>query len=104
MDDVDPEVPEVPLEPHVERIAEDIAGILVVGFGGRGMAVLDEEPTNVAPKCADPRRMRVGLMVGMLMMQPMNDDPPGWGLLQIAHAQQGERVFEPKRTLKAAMR
>src|SRR3954469_6027594 len=104
MDDVDPEVPEVPLEPHVERIAEDIAGILVVGFGGRSVAVLDEEPSNVAPKCADARRMRVGLMVGMLMMQPMNDDPPCGRLLQVAHAQQGECVFQPERTLKAAMR
>ena len=43
-------------------------------------------------------------MVGMLMMQAMHDDPPGRRLLQIADAEDGQRVFQPQRTFESAMR
>src|SRR4051812_22129852 len=39
---VHPEVPEVSLESHVERIAEDVTRVFVIRLRGRRIAVLDE--------------------------------------------------------------
>ena len=101
---VDPEVHQVAFEPHVERVAENVAGIFVIRFGAGRFAILDEQPTDVAPEPAHLRRMRIGLMVGVLVMQPMDDNPPGGRLLQIADAQNGQAMFEPQRALETAMR
>ena len=82
--DVHPQVHSVAFEPHVKTVAQHIAGVLVIRFGARGFAILDEQPADVAPKPTHLRRVGVGLMVRMLMMHPMDNNPTSGRLLQIA--------------------
>ena len=98
-----PDVHQVPLQPHVERIAQDVAGVLVIRLGFGRLAILDEQPADVAPEPIDHRRVRIGFMVGVLMMQPMHEHPPRGRLLQIADAQDRQRVLEPERAFEAAV-
>ena len=94
---------QVSLQSHVEPIAEYVSGVFVIRFGRSRVAVFDEQPTNVAPERAHLRRVRIGLMIGMLMVDAMHDHPPGGRLLQVAHAQEGQRVLQPQRALVTAM-
>ena len=95
----------VALEAHVERIAQDVARVAIVGAGRARARVLDEQPAHVPPQEVHQRRMRVGLLVGVLMMNPMRDDPAGRRVLQAADAQDGEGACSSHlRTFKAAMR
>src|SRR4051812_371275 len=104
MKNIHPEVQQVSLETHVEPVAENVARIFVIRLGRRRVPVFDKQPTDVAPERAHLRRMRISLVIGMLMMDPMDNDPAGGRLLQVANSEQGQCVLKPHRALKASVR
>jgi NAD(P)H-nitrite reductase large subunit len=55
------------------------------------------------PEEADEGAMRIGPLVGMLMMHPVNTDPAGGRVLEAAHAQNGIEVLKPCGTNETAM-
>jgi hypothetical protein len=56
------------------------------------------------PEEMDQWTMGVGLFVSMLVMPPMNGDPPRRSILEAAHTENSERVLKPFWADHAAMR
>src|SRR5262245_61511730 len=57
----------------------------------------------MGPEEIDQRAVRVGLLVGMLVVTTVDRDPARRGVLQAAKPQDRQRVLEPFRTSEAAM-
>ena len=55
------------------------------------------------PEEMDQRAMGIRLLVGMLVMPPMDGDPPRRSVLETAHTENGQRVLEPFWADDAAM-
>ena len=61
MSQINPHRQQRPLQTHVERIAQHVAGKPLVGRGRADVAVLDKQPAHVAPEEAGPGRVRIGM-------------------------------------------
>src|SRR4051812_46371052 len=69
----------------------------------RQAAVLEDQPAHVAPEEAHQGTVRIGAIVGVLVMHPMDRDPACRRVLQRADAQQCEGMLQPFRTPKTPM-
>jgi hypothetical protein len=58
-------------------------------------AILDHQPTAMAPQEIHERAMRIRSLVGMLVVEAMHGDPTRWCVLQVTHAQDGKAMFQP---------
>ncbi len=67
------------------------------------IAVLNDQPPQVTPEEADQGAVRIRLLVGVLMMHPMDCNPASWRALQRANTKQREAVLEPFRALETAV-
>src|SRR5262249_51819364 len=85
-------------------LAENVLGEVLVQLHALEVGVATHQPVHVAPEEADERAVRVGLLVGVLVMPAIDSDPAGRRVLQAADAEDGETVFEPARGLETAMR
>src|SRR5262245_52527778 len=56
------------------------------------------------PEKMDQRAVGIRLLVGMLVMPPMDRDPTRRSVLEAAHTENSERVFEPFWADEAAVR
>ncbi len=63
--------------------------------GSIQLPVAADHPANMSPKQVDQRRMRIGLLVTVLVVHAVNGNPASRAILQIAHAQRGQRMFKP---------
>src|SRR5436190_15336335 len=95
MDHVGPKPHHSAFEAQVKRIAENIAGIMFVKRNGAQIAIFDHQPAEMSPYRRDQGTMRVGLLVGVLMMLAVYRHPSRGRILQAANAQQREKMFEP---------
>src|SRR5262245_30447036 len=100
----DPQLPEVALEPFVEGLAQEVPRISFVASESVELAVLDHDPAHVRPEEIDQRTVRVGLLVGVLVVPAMDRDPACRGVLQTAESEDGERVLEPFRAAETPVR
>ena len=91
----------IALEPLVEAVAQEVAGVALVDAEPVQLAVLDQDPAHVAPEEIDQRAVRVGLLVGVLVVPAMDGDPARRRVLQAADAENRERVFQPFRAAEA---
>ena len=85
------------LEFQVERVFQEVSGEALVVFDVGEISVLKHQPTEVSPEERDQGAVRIGLMVRVLMMDPVHGDPTSWSVLHRADAEQGQGVFEPLR-------
>ena len=68
------------------------------------LAILHQQPADVAPKESDQGAVWVGLLVRELVMQAVDQYPAGRRVLQTADSDDRKRVFQPQRAVKTAMR
>ena len=92
------------LDPHVKRIAENILGVGGHRIERMGLPVVDHQPAEVRPKKRHQRRMGVGLLVGMDMVDTVHRHPAGGRILEAADPEDGEGMFDPGDGLEAAVR
>ena len=76
MRDVHEEPSILSLEPQVKRISKQIAHITLVVACSVQVAISTDDPAHVSPEKVDQGRMWVGLIVAVLMVHPVNRDPP----------------------------
>ena len=68
------------------------------------LAMPHHHPADVRPQKIHQRRMRVVLVIGMLMMQPVHGHPAGRRVLQRANAENGKDVLQPLGNRQSPMR
>lgn len=103
MSKIDPNGQQRPLQLHVERIAEDVAGIAVECRSVADGRVINQEPTQVAPEKTYERAVWVFFMVGFIVMLAMRGHPTGRSVFQAAEGDHYEEPFHPKWAAKATM-
>jgi hypothetical protein len=54
-----------------------------------------EQPADMSPKKIDPRGMRIGLMVAMLVVHSMDGNPSRRGILERADSANRDEMLEP---------
>ena len=86
-------------ELKVERVFQEVSCESLVVFDIGEFSVLEHQPTEVSPEESDQWAMRIGLMVRMLMVDPVHGDPASRSVLHRANAEQGQRVLEPLRSV-----
>jgi len=74
---------------HVERVFEQISRESLIIFDVGEVSVLEHQPAEVSPEESDQGAVWIGLMIGVLVMDPMHGDPASWCVLHGAHTQQG---------------
>ena len=90
-------------ELHVERIAENVASEALVVVDVEEFAIEKHQPTAMTPQEVHQRTVRIGSIVGVLVMDAVHRNPAGGGVLHGADAQDRERVFQPLRTGETLM-
>ena len=99
--DIDPE-PRF-FQPHVERIFEHIATILLVSSDAAGAGVGKQQPANVSPQKSHQRAVRVVLLISVYVVVPVVRHPPGGRVLPTAQGDANKKPLEPPRDLEAAV-
>lgn len=99
--DLDPHTS--PLELHVEGVFQKISHVSFEARNGVVVAIPIDDPSHVRPKQIGERGVRVWLVIAVLMVHSMNGYPTRWAVLQVADAEDGERVFKPLWASEAAM-
>src|SRR5262249_55631175 len=79
-------------------------GIALVELHAGKFVIGHEQPADMTPNKGHKGAVRVRRLVGMLMMQTVHTDPSGRRVLQTAHAENCQRMFEPLRAIEAAVR
>ncbi len=103
LDQVDPDQPAIALERDVEAIAQNVLGVALIDAEPRQLGLVHQDPADVAPEETGERAVRIGLLVGELMMAAVDRDPARRGLLQAGHRDHHHRMLQPFRHLQAAM-
>ena len=83
------------VEPDVERVAKQVAGISFRHMPGQHVLGLERDPCNMAPEEIAAGRMWILFLVREMVVHPVNRDPPGRRPLSRADAEHREHVFEP---------
>jgi hypothetical protein len=91
------------LEPHVERILEDVARVALHRRAAPRLGVTEEEPADVRPEEGDERAVRVLLLVGVPVVVAVDGHPLAGRVLEAAEGEEDEEALEPLRRLEAAM-
>ena len=92
------------LDPHVERIAQYVAGVLVIVGAVMQIAVAQHDPPDMAPEKRHQRTVRVFRFITVRMMHAMRGRPPRGGILKTAERTEYECVLKPTRRIEAAVR
>jgi hypothetical protein len=95
--EINPQPISIAFQLHVERVAQQVARESLIVVDVEEVAVLDHQPTAVAPEEVHQRAVRIGLLVGMLVVNSMHRHPTRRSILQRANAENGERMLEPFR-------
>src|SRR3984885_1013706 len=91
------------LDEAVEAVAQDIARITVVGALAAEISVLQKQPAHVRPEEVDQRAVRIGALVGTMVMHAMGRHPPRRRILDTPDGEKRKAMLEPERALEAAM-
>lgn len=101
--DVDLEPVRAAFKIHVERILEQIPGEPLVVVDVRELPVFKHQPSKMSPEECHQRTVRIGLMVGVLVMNSVHRHPTCRGVLHGAHTQKGQQSLEPLRCRHATV-
>jgi hypothetical protein len=66
--DVNPKPAQLAFNPKVIRIAKDVAAVVLVVKGVVVTRILNDDPPNVTPQQTHPRAVRIGLVIGMVIV------------------------------------
>jgi hypothetical protein len=92
------------LDPHIERIAQDVAGVLVIVGSVMQIAVAQHDPPNMTPKERHQRTVRVFWFITVRMVHAMRGRPPRRRILKTAERAEYECVLKPTRRIETAVR
>ena len=67
------------------------------------VGIFDKQPADIRPEQTDQRTVRVGPVIGAVMVQPMGGHPPGGRILETADRDNRKTVLKPQRTAEAAV-
>lgn len=84
MGQIDPHVYEVPFQAKIELVLQNVTCIAVVEISRANIIVLISELSHVSPTEIDERGMRIGLLIRVLVVHPMDGDPMGGSILKTA--------------------
>jgi hypothetical protein len=59
------------------------------------LAIIDAEPAEMGPKEVHQWGMRIGLIIGVDMVDAMDCYPASWGVFKAANAENREAAFNP---------
>lgn len=75
MGNVDQQPGMAAMEPHVEPVLEHVLRVFLERAQRVQLGVLDDQPAQMPPEEADQGAVRIGPLVGMLVMHPVDRDP-----------------------------
>ncbi len=88
----------------MDAVAGEVGGVTAEESGLGVQGATGEDPAGVSPPGAVVRRVRVAFLVGVLMMHAMRGYPEDGSAFEGEAAAGGDEVFEPARSLVAAVR
>src|SRR5262249_10186912 len=95
MSDVRPKSEQVALEPPIKGIFKNVGGIALIKPNTFQITVLNQQPAKMRPKRRHQRAVRIGGLVGKLVMLSTAGHPPRGRILQTADAKQCEEMLKP---------
>lgn len=103
MDQEDEEPSVFAFQLQIEAVSQQVANVTFIVAGFIQILVAANDPSHVTPQEIDQRRVWVRLVVAVLMVHSVNSDPSSGAVLQVAHAQDRERVFHPLGAFESAV-
>ena len=70
------------LDPAIKSVADDVARIAVIGHRAVQIGIFDKQPADIGPEQIDQRAVRIGPIVGAVMVQAMGRHPARRRILQ----------------------
>jgi hypothetical protein len=75
----------VALDPSIEFVADDVARIAIVRRRPVQVGIFDKQPADICPEQTDQWTVRIGPLIGAVMVQAMGGHPPGGRILETAN-------------------
>lgn len=96
--------PRVLLDPHIERIPQDVTGVLVIVSAVVQIAIADHHPPNMTPQERHQRAVRIFLFITVRMVHAMRGRPARGRILKTAEGTEHECVLKPTWRIETAVR
>src|SRR5215471_17433761 len=93
----------VALEKRVERVLYDVAGVALQHVRATRRVGPDQVPTEMRPEEVIAWAVRIPLLIGGLMMPPVDRNPVWRRFHHTARSEQDQGALQPTRTGKAAV-